>query len=144
MARNASAFVFFGREKVPAMDESTPPVDADNAEPALPLAPESTGSGDERRYHHRRTKQVRVLIAETEDLKDPFTGWVLDRSVGGLRLSVSREFPSGAILHVHPPEAPESTWVQVEVKSCAGQEETWELGCQFVRSPSYYVLLMFG
>jgi hypothetical protein len=107
--------------------------------------PESAASTDNRRATPRRFRPVRVFVADSETLADPFPGWVLDRSQGGLRLTVPHEYAPGTLLHVHPPQAPATApWLQVEVKSCAFQEGAWQLGCQFVRSPSYYVLMQFG
>ncbi len=35
-------------------------------------------------------------------------------------------------------------WIQIEVRSCRETGEDWELGCQFVKTPSWNVLLLFG
>ena len=35
-------------------------------------------------------------------------------------------------------------WSQMEVRTCRQEGTAWELGCQFVRTPSWNVLLLFG
>ena len=45
----------------------------------------------------------------------------------------------------HLPKPPkDETWIEVQVRNCRQQENTWELGCAFVRSPPWEVLLTFG
>ena len=39
---------------------------------------------------------------------------------------------------------PSTPWILVEVKRCSGRDGRWELGCQFVRTPPYSQLLLFG
>jgi hypothetical protein len=70
---------------------------------------------------------------------------MLDRSLGGFRLSVTQALPLGTRLSVRATHAPaKDSWVQVEVKSCRRQDNRWELGCRFVDEPLYSVLLQFG
>ncbi len=88
---------------------------------------------------------VAVLIAE-KDHDGPVThGWVIDRSMGGLCLTVDDAVPVGAVLTVRAVKAPSAApGVDVEVKSCRRTKEEWELGCQFVKTPPWAVLLLFG
>jgi hypothetical protein len=104
------------------------------------------GAALERRYGPRRKgNAVSVFISNAEATAEPFPGWVIDRSVGGLRLAVDRSVAKNVILSVRTTNAPESiAWAQVEVKNCVQHGLNWELGCAFVRTPPWSVLLLFG
>ncbi len=108
--------------------------------------PFAYGSATERRSSvRRRGKQIKVLISDAEALEQPMEGWVLDRSMGGLCLLVHQAMELGTILSVRTAEAPQTTpWVQVEIKSCRHNINHWEIGCQYVRTPPWGVLLLFG
>jgi hypothetical protein len=71
---------------------------------------------------------------------------VIDRSTGGLCLSLDRAVPAGRVLRVRAENAPaDSPWVAVEVRHCRPAEgRRWHLGCRFVERPPWNVLLMFG
>jgi len=113
---------------------------------ALPSGPLTYGSASERRAgFRRRGGRVKVHLADAGAAKDLGSGWVIDRSSGGLCLTVSRRLEAGAVLCVRPAHAPGHTpWVQVEVKSCRERSGVWEVGCRFVRRPSLNVMLHFG
>jgi len=104
------------------------------------------GSAMERRKALRRGgNPVSVLLTEAEQKGKPLDGWVVDRSTGGLCLSVPNAIEPGTILGVRTSDAPQSVpWVQLEVKNCREADIGWELGCQFVRTPPWSVLLLFG
>lgn len=119
-----------------------PPTSEREAQPD----PFAYGSATERRASVRRKgKQIKVLISDAEALEAPVEGWVMDRSLGGLCLLVYRVMEPGTILSVRAAAAPQTTpWVQIEVKSSRHQENHWEIGCQYVRTPPWGVLLLFG
>ncbi len=99
----------------------------------------------DRREAPRTRRQVRVQVTDAEAKNAPITAWVSDCSLGGLCLSVKEETPVGTVLSVRPASAPAGvSWIQIQVKSQRRFEGIWELGCQFVRTPSYSVLLMFS
>ncbi len=104
------------------------------------------GSRYERRSSVRRPgKQIKVYLADPESQIEPFEGWVVDRSMGGLCLSVYQAVAENTILNVRAVDAPDTVpWIQIQVKRCQSEGPRWELGCQFVRSPSWGVLLLFG
>jgi hypothetical protein len=131
------------------MDKTPAPSNSDSQngvalpEPAAPAA--DADEGAERRASPRRRKQRMVLVANADGAQDPYRGWVMDRSLGGLCLSVDHPIEPGTVLRVRPSSAPARTpWVEVKVKHCNQKEATWELGCEFVRTPSCDVLLLFG
>jgi hypothetical protein len=104
------------------------------------------GSATERRNALRRGgNPTPVLVTDQERTAEPFRAWVLDRSTGGLCLAVAEEVKPGTIFSVRAVNAPKTVpWVQVEVKSSREIDGNWELGCQFVKTPTWNVLLLFG
>jgi hypothetical protein len=108
--------------------------------------PFAHGSVSERRSAHRRGgSQVEVAICDPELKNPPIFGWVTDRSLGGLCLRVGSALEKGLVLAVRPTKAPPITpWTHVEVKTCVRDCDAYKLGCEFVRTPPYAVLLMFG
>jgi hypothetical protein len=126
----------FGRRKSSAQ----PAVEGPKVDPLL------QGATTERRNSYRREgTNVEVLISDAEVKTFPVQGWVVDRSLGGVCLRTNAAFAVDSILSLRPCNAPSvAPWVQVEVKSCRQQEDTWDVGCQFLRTPPYSVLLLFG
>jgi hypothetical protein len=104
------------------------------------------GSASEQRMAHRRTgNPVEVWVRLPPDELSQQHGYVLDRSVGGLCLLLENSFPNDTVLHVRPANAPPITpWVAVTVRSSRQTREGWQLGCQFIRTPPWAILLMFG
>jgi hypothetical protein len=102
-------------------------------------------AGEQRAAPRRKGNPVAVLLGDAEGKIEPIPGTVLDRSVGGLRLLVGVPIAVGRLLRVRPAEtAPSTPWVQIEVKNTRQVEQRWEIGCQFVHTPSWGVLLLFG
>ena len=108
--------------------------------------PFTQGSTSEQRKSFRRQgnpTQVNIALPHRKDA--PLSGVVVDRSVGGLCLHVSDEIAPGTTLSVIPLNAPAiAPWVDIEVKTCRKIRDTYELGCQFVKTPNWSILLMFG
>ncbi len=123
-----------------------PPSPKAMSQPGPDRDPFVYGSAAERRVALRRNgNPIAILVSDAEVKTEPYRGWVLDRSTGGMCLAVANEVEKGAVLSVRAVNAPTTTpWVQLEVKSCRQVEGDWELGCQFVKTPSWSVLLMFG
>jgi hypothetical protein len=120
-----------------------------SARPAAPTAPADPfvqGSQSERRAAVRREgTMVPIVLADADGGGEPVPGWVVDRSVGGLCLRLNTSVLPGTRVSVRPRDASTMMpWTQVEVKSCRQQDGAWEVGCQFVRTPPWSVLLMFG
>ncbi len=118
-------------------------------EPTQPKAEEPDpfvfGSQTENRQAYRRGGNPVEVFLSRQGARDRSRGWVVDRSVGGLCLEVSLEFEPGTVLQVLPVNAPNITpWTNVEVRSCRPTKDGFEIGCQFVKTPSWEVLLLFG
>lgn len=88
----------------------------------------------ERRASPRCRTPIRVLIADPGDaLEDPYPAMILDRSKGGLRLSVGHmDIEEGTVLGVQPTEWGVSCEVRVVHRS--RQNDAVELGCAFVQA----------
>ena len=125
-----------------------PPMPTSKSKTGVPSADDifAQGSKSERRNSLRRTgNPIAVHISDADARSKPTTGYVLDRSTGGLCLSVSQEVQTGTVLSVRTTNAPESIqWVQVEVKTCRPSGGDFELNCQFVKTPPWSVMLLFG
>jgi hypothetical protein len=104
------------------------------------------GSVTERRGTRRRQgNPIEVLIGGPDSDREPVRGWVVDRSMGGLCLLLHEEATPGTVLSLKPRNGPPATpWVQVQVRSCKRDRSGYEAGCQFVRTPPWAVLLLFG
>ena len=93
----------------------------------------------------REGSPVRVVMTSASLRGGQGSGYVLDRSTGGLRVAVKAEIPAGTALHVRAVNAPESVpWVTVQVRSCRDTGPHYELGCEFEQTPPWNVLLLFG
>ena len=105
------------------------------------------GSASERRSALRRSgKYVKVFVSDENNQGQPEQGCVLDRSLGGICFTLSHCVEPDCVLSVRSIEASsDSPWVKVQVKRCEKRKEgEWEVGCQFVRTPSWSSLLQFG
>lgn len=103
-------------------------------------------ANDRRRALRRGGNPVAVLISDAACKAEASYGYVLDRSTGGLCLSVNGQIPEGTVLSVRTTNAPPTVpWVQLEVRNCRKMSNgEFELGCRFVRTPPWSVLLLFG
>jgi hypothetical protein len=110
------------------------------------LDPFLQGSSSERRIAARRVgNMVCVLVTDGDAQTAPVEGWVADRSVGGLCLRLDAPIGVGSTLNVRPRDASSVVpWTPVEVRSCRQEADGWDIGCQFVRTPPWSVLLLFG
>ena len=132
--------------RITAFRQSAGPVTtAELPAPNGPAAEQPPEASLERRAAPRRRKQIAALIADVDGLQDPCRAWIMDRSLGGLCLAVEEPVEQGTVLRVRAAAAPARTpWVQATVRHCRQKADVWELGCEFVRTPSWDVLLQFG
>jgi hypothetical protein len=123
-----------------------PPPPAEKPTPEGQHDPFVQGSACERRSALRRSgRTVRVLLSDGDYRDEPFEGWVIDRSVGGLCLCANEVVQPGVRLKVMPENAPpETPWVEVEVRSVREEDGQQEIGCKFVKTPPWGILLLFG
>jgi hypothetical protein len=119
------------------------------AVPAIPTRDNSfqviPQSVEMRSANRRGGNAVAVFVADPQKTEEPQRGWVVDRSAGGLCIAVENPVDAGANLRVRVCNAPVTVpWAELEVKSCRKDGNHWEVGCQFVITPSYNVLMLFG
>ncbi len=102
------------------------------------------GSADSRVSVRRPGKSVPVHILHGMHQIEPETGTVADLSDGGIGLTIRRPYNPGTMLSVKPTSAGDDIpWILVEVRHCRQSGRTYRVGCKFVRSPSYGVLVLF-
>ena len=88
------------------------------------------------------TLEEKILAAVARKNYQPLKPKALARQLG---LQVPRAFVVGTILSVRPDEAAKGVpWIQIEVKRCTKDDKAWRVGCRFVRTPPWSILLMFG
>jgi hypothetical protein len=110
------------------------------------LDPFVHGSASEQRGSFRRQgNPVEVQVVNQTTHSVQMRGWVVDRSVGGLGLLMDQPIDAGSLLTVRPTNAPPLTpWIEVTVRSCRQSNPGYEVGCQFVKTPPWALLLTFG
>lgn len=89
----------------------------------------------ERRAWPRTSKSIRVLVLPEDcALDEPYGGWIIDASRGGVRLRIPHELvPVGTLLHIRSPFASGRVpWTAIRVKHVRRAGENWELGCEFL------------
>jgi PilZ domain len=108
--------------------------------------PSALGTKPEQRSaHRRRGNPVGVYLTDADGKGEPIRAVVINRSAGGLGLEIDQPLEVGLILSVRAIHAPVTVpWVQVQVRGCRQVDETWEVGCQFLKPPPWSVMLLFG
>jgi hypothetical protein len=103
-------------------------------------------SRTERRASLRRKGiPIEVVLRDARGRLNQGTGWVTDRSLGGLCLVVSKPVQVGACLQVRSVQAPGTVpWVGMEIMRCLEKNGRWVLGCRFLQQPAWNVLMLFG
>jgi hypothetical protein len=105
------------------------------------------GSAKERRTSLRRTgKYIKVLVSDASADTPPEQAYIVDRSLGGICFTFSRDLPENCQLKIRSVDASVgSPWVEVQVKRSERKGELdWEIGCQFMSAPTWASLLQFG
>jgi hypothetical protein len=107
-------------------------------EPAEQDQPHDEAYWAEKRSSPRfQVRALRVLLAESPHQTDFVEGVLLNRSLGGLGLSVDREIPAGKILQVCICESEQDNqWAVIEVRYCRPERGRWTLGCKFLETPA--------
>jgi hypothetical protein len=136
------------RVRVPLSSDLFPDADNPDTPRTLPAARKRLHpfrKRDKRAWLRRDGSPLEIQVADAELTQPPVTGIVLNRSRGGLFLSVPHFTAAGTILSVRPPHAPEEqAWIQAEVRHCKQKGNCWQLGCKFTQRLPWSVLLLFG
>lgn len=102
-------------------------------------------ASEQRKTLRRDGNPVEVYIAAEGSNEPGWRGWVIDRSMGGLCLSLTDEFKPGALLRVMPANATTMTpWTDIEVCNVRQAKDGFEVGCKFRKQPPWAILLLFG
>jgi hypothetical protein len=109
----------------------------------LSPAPAQRGRPERRTSARLKGRQVRVSVKNAQTGQKLFEGWVLDRSQGGLGLSVPEQVAPGTILTLRSTSLAGSHAVEVEARNSRADGDRWVLGCRFLRSPRWEVMLQF-
>jgi hypothetical protein len=105
----------------------------------------TAGTAEQRKASRRLVCGVEVRIVDAQPPVESVVGWVMDRSAGGLGLSVDKAVSVGTILRLLPCQAPAGTaCLEVRVKRCQREDCRWTLGCRFVQVPSAEVQKYLG
>jgi hypothetical protein len=153
-----SVFAIRSRREIPEPELAAPPepvvltpeaatafFETDTGWHPLPNSLTASDSKDRRKASRRPGNFVPIHLSDAQALARPKRAWVLDRSTGGLRIAVDRDLPVGVLITIRAENAPDDTpWVQVQIRSCRPADKHFELGCQFLQTPPWSVLLMFG
>jgi hypothetical protein len=114
-------------------------------EPPPAAAPREEDHAAKRSAPRRKGNPVPVVLTNESATMDPFQGWVLDRSSGGLRILVDQPAAIGTVLSVRPTKAHGSfPWIQIQVRSCQPERNSYALGVQFVSKPGWGEMQAFG
>ena len=88
---------------------------------------------------------VKNHVALAGHKSNPITGYILDRSLGGLAMSLGQEIKPGTVVAIRSAQVLEMTpWYDVEVMRCQKTGNDWLVSCRFVKTPPYSVLMSFG
>jgi len=118
------------------------PLRAPATPPEEPLAPPSTA--ERRRAPRRWGDPVQLLLWDGVAGVEPFRGWIVNRSPGGLGISTAQPVAAGTVFQVRVAIAPDSVpWTTVTVRGCYPLTGRWILSCEFVQVPSKEILLLF-
>jgi hypothetical protein len=103
---------------------------------------------DKRTHNRRHGEPVPIWISENPDGSPKQDVTVLDRSRGGLLITVDpvdQRCDVGAIRYIRPHHAPvDMEWIRVEIRHCRQTKTGWLLGCKFSKELPWGVVLMFG
>jgi hypothetical protein len=99
----------------------------------------------ERRQSSRRAGNIVSVQVRKAAGGEMLSGWILDRSIGGLGLLMDEEVADDTVVFVRPTSAPEDTpWIKAESRYCVAIGSSYRMGCRFVTNPTWQQLRVFG
>lgn len=114
-------------------------------EKAVNWEPAEQSYADRRGSVRREGQPVRVVLAAATFRNGVCDGYVIDRSTGGLKIAAQVAVAPGSTLQVRAVDAPDTIgFVTLIVRSCRKNEDHYEFGCEFEKTPPWNVLLLFG
>ncbi len=119
-----------------ASPATQPPPDAGAA------APKAT---EQRRSFRRGGNPLGIHYKRPGQKDGAVQASLVDRSMGGVCLLTHESIAVGTALSIRPANAEEIIpWVEVEVCVCRPNDDEFEVGCRFIKTPPYSILLLFG
>jgi hypothetical protein len=95
-------------------------------------APEEAGVGG---------RPVSVQLSNGLGDGDPQNGWIIDRPPGGLRILVDEPVQTGIVMSIRATkDHPQNQWVNVSVKSCRPERNSYVVNVHFVERPPWAVM----
>jgi hypothetical protein len=128
-----------------AVAAATPAPSPGLEENVLNWSPPEQSYADRRGSTRREGPPVRVILSSPTFRNGVTDGFVLDRSTGGLRITMSTGIAPGSTMGVRAVNAPDTIgFVTVIIRSCRKSGDFFEIGCEFEKTPPWNVLLLFG
>jgi CheY-like chemotaxis protein len=101
------------------------------------------GAGEQRASPRRGEKQFKIFVVEAGTSVPAREGWLRDHSSGGVGVFLPEPARLGSVLCVHAASSPdEAAWVQVIVRHCRPQGDSWFIGGQFLGDAASTTLLI--
>lgn len=102
------------------------------------IAPSKTQAGQpgrERRAWPRTPRKIRVLVLPDDcALDEPYAGWIIDSSPGGVRLAIEHlALGVGTTICLRHPSPARASWMTARIKHRQRHGDLWVFGCEFVR-----------
>ena len=114
-------------------------------EKAANWAPPEQSYADRRGSVRRDGQVVRVVLSSSTFRNGVCDGFVIDRSTGGLKLAMSAAIAPGSTMLARVLNAPDTVgFVTLIVRSCRKNDDFFEVGTEFEKTPPWNVLLLFG
>ena len=115
-------------------------------EEAVNWLPREQNPIDRRSSPRREGPPTPIFVWDIRGRSKQLEAYVLDRSTGGLKIAVQKQFSVGTPLMVRAQNAPsESPWVKVMVRNIKAVGDYHEIGVQFAEAPlPWNILLLFG
>jgi eukaryotic-like serine/threonine-protein kinase len=103
------------------------------------------GAPERRKATRRAGNPVPVRVTPVHGQGEPLSGWVLDRSLGGLGLLVDEALEVGTVMNVVAGSGTlVSRPIPVRIVYCTALKTNWRVGCQFQETLSHGDLRLFG
>lgn len=119
------------------------PTSADDSKVVSVTPLETALETEDRRSSPRQRQSLRLAVQEVlTGIRYP--AWLVDRSLGGMCLALDHRVEAGTLLAVRRASASDTIpWVDLRVRHVREYDSSWEIGCEFVRTPPWEVLAEF-
>jgi len=140
-------------------EERTLRINLDETEDAGPGAPppgetpppgtgsptDSPGFKEQRTSLRRWGNPISIQLYDEMTMNEPLTGWVINRSTGGLGMIVNAPLEVGSVLGVRPAqEGVDRPWVSLRIVYCYPERSSWRAGGAFLVPRSWRDIRIFG